>query len=67
MEAENSYTGESRHILSAFFTFVALDENDKPVDVPAVEPETDDEKRRFNNAEIRREGRLETRKKLSER
>jgi len=37
------------------------------VDVPAVEPETDDEKRRFNNAEIRREGRLETRKKLSER
>ena len=48
-------------------TVTLLDENDKPVDVPAVEPETNDEKRRFNNAEIRREGRLETRKKLSER
>lgn len=66
VEAENSYTGDSRHILSAFFTFVALDENDKPVDVPGVEPETDDQKRRFENAEIRREGRLATRKRLNE-
>jgi acyl-CoA hydrolase len=45
---------------------VALDENDKPIDVPAVKPETADQKRRFENAEIRREGRLETRKKLKE-
>ncbi len=67
VEAENSYTGECRHILSAFFTFVALDENDKPIDVPVVTPETEDQKRRFENAEIRRKGRLETRKKLSER
>ena len=66
VEAENSYTGESRHILSAFFTFVALDENDKPVDVPTAEPRTEDQQRRFKNAEIRREGRLETRKRLDE-
>ena len=66
VEAENSYTGDSRHILSAFFTFVALDENDKPVDVPAVEPQSTNQSRRFNNAQIRREGRLETRRKLSE-
>lgn len=65
VEAENSYTGDVRHILSAFFTFVALDEHDKPVDVPQVIPETDEQKRRYDNAEIRREGRLETRKKLS--
>ncbi len=65
VEAENSYTGECRHILSAFFTFVALDENDKPIDVSAVTPETADQKRRFENAEIRRKGRLETRKKLN--
>jgi acyl-CoA hydrolase len=67
VEAENSYTGESRHILSAFFTFVALDEGGKPVNVPGVSPQTEEEKRRFANAEIRREGRLETRKKLNER
>jgi acyl-CoA hydrolase len=66
VEAENSYTGESRHILSAFFTFVALDEHDRPVDVPAAEPRTEDQQHRFKNAEIRREGRLETRKRLDE-
>ncbi|WP_417543749.1 acyl-CoA thioesterase [Marinobacter sp.] len=63
--AENSYTGETRHILSAFFTFVALDENDKPTDVPAVVPEDRRQKRRFDNAEIRREGRLKTRAQLA--
>lgn len=66
VEAENRYTGESRHILSAFFMFVALDENDRPIYVPAVEPRTEDQQRRFKNADIRREGRLETRKRLNE-
>src|SRR6056297_3415463 len=54
VEAENSYTGDTRHILSASFTFVALDEDDRPVDVPEVIPETDEQKRRYDNAEIRR-------------
>src|SRR5690554_7930183 len=63
--AENSYTGETRHILSAFFTFVALDENDRPADVPAVIPETTKQRQRFENAEIRREGRLKTRAELA--
>ncbi|ERP95902.1 acyl-CoA thioester hydrolase [Marinobacter sp. ES-1] len=65
VEAENSYTGETRHILSAFFTFVALDEQGKPVDVPAAMPETPEQQRRFDNAEIRRAGRLKTREELS--
>ncbi|GGY75004.1 acyl-CoA thioesterase [Marinobacter zhanjiangensis] len=65
VEAENSYTGEVRHILSAYFTFVALDDDGKPVDVPAVTPETEDQKRRYDGAEIRREGRLSTRDRLS--
>ena len=65
VEAENSYTGETRHILSAFFTFVALDEQGKPEDVPQVIPETEDQKRRYAKAQIRREGRLRTRDELS--
>ncbi|ERS10032.1 acyl-CoA thioester hydrolase [Marinobacter sp. EN3] len=65
VEAENSYNGETRHILSAFFTFVALDEQGKPVDVPQVIPETEDQKRRYAKAQIRREGRLRTRDELS--
>lgn len=62
--AENSYTGDVRHILSAYFTFVALDADDKPVPVPPVLPETDDQQRRFDNAEIRREARLAMRGSL---
>ncbi|TVP54188.1 MAG: acyl-CoA thioesterase [Halomonadaceae bacterium] len=64
VRAENSYTGDQRHILSAFFTFVALDADDKPVPVPAVQPETDQQQRRFENAEIRRQGRLTMRNEL---
>ena len=62
--AENSYTGEERHILSAYFTFVALDKDDRPVDVPEVLPETDIQQRRYEDAEIRRKNRLTMRKEL---
>jgi acyl-CoA hydrolase len=64
--AENSYTGDVRHILSAYFTFVALDKEGRPVDVPAINPETDEQKRRFQDARIRRDARLAMRKELAE-
>jgi acyl-CoA hydrolase len=56
--AEDYRTKERKHIFSAYFTFVALDENKKPVRIPEVIPETDDEKRRYEEAEIRRQKRL---------
>ncbi len=52
--AENYRTREKRHILSAYFTFVAMDDQQKPTQVPAVMAQTPDEKRRYEEAEFRR-------------
>ena len=60
--AENSYTRESRHVVSAYLTFVALSDDGKPQAVPAVVPQSDQEKRRFEAAGKRREQRLAARK-----
>jgi acyl-CoA hydrolase len=56
--AENSHNGDSRHVVSAYLTFVALDDRGNPATVPAVVPGTDDEKRRFERAGLRRKARL---------
>lgn len=59
VSAEHYSTGETKHILSAYFTFVAVDEFLQPVEVPQVIPETPLEKRRFAEAEMRRKRRKE--------
>ena len=64
--AENSFIGEERHIVSAYFTFVALDESHRPTEVPDVLAESNEEIRRYAEAEIRRNARLRTRKELKE-
>jgi acyl-CoA hydrolase len=43
---------------SAFFTFVAVDQLGRPIDVPEVEPETDEEKELYAGALRRRQLRL---------
>ena len=56
--AEDSHTGETRHVVSAYLTFVALDDDGRPHFVPPVLPQTKAEERRFNEAGKRREQRL---------
>jgi acyl-CoA hydrolase len=58
VEAERRGGGVRRHLLSAYLTFVALDENAQPRRVPAVQPETDLERLRYEEAAIRRRSRL---------
>ncbi len=60
---EDLLTGELCHTSSAYLTFVAIDHNRKSVPIPQVIPETEDEKRRFEQASRRRAERLALRKK----
>ncbi|AUM11536.1 acyl-CoA thioesterase [Ketobacter alkanivorans] len=64
VDAENSFSGESKHIVSAYFTFVALDEDNRPCEVPDIQPMSEDEIRRYNGAQVRRDARLRTRESL---
>ena len=61
VEAENLQTGVRRHTNSCYLTFVAVDRNGRPVEVPQLVPETEDEIRRFEAAKARRRRRLEER------
>jgi len=60
--AENPLTGERRHTGSAYVTYVAIDSTGKPVRVPRIVPETEEEKRRFAEAQERRAHRVAVRK-----
>ena len=59
VEAENLLTGNRRHTNSAYLTFVAVDRNGRPIEVPPLAPETVEEVRRYKAAGERRRRRLE--------
>jgi acyl-CoA hydrolase len=61
VEAEELLTGRRRHTNSCYLTFVAVDRNGRPIEVPGLAPETANEKRRFQAAQQRRRIRLEER------
>lgn len=56
--AENLLTGVKRHTNSCYLTYVAIDENGRPVPVPPLIPETVEEKRRHRDAAARRARRI---------
>jgi len=52
---ENYHTESNQHVSSAYLTFVAVDATGRRVPVAPVIPETDEEKRRYEDALRRRE------------
>lgn len=58
VDAENPTTNEFFHTASAYLTFVALDSHGKPTQVPPIDAQTPEEKRRQKAAEARRANRL---------
>ena len=54
-----------RHVNSCFFTMIAVDDEGRPTKVPALSPQTADERRRFAEAELRRAMRREMERKFA--
>ena len=53
VEVENLITGDIKHTSSAYLTFVTLDKHGNRVVIPPVIPETETEKRRYEEAALR--------------
>ena len=58
VDAENIPAGKKISSNTAYFTFVAVDSNGSPVEIPEIEPETEEEKELFQGALRRRQLRL---------
>ena len=66
IESENPKTGIKEHTVSAYLTFVSLNENGRPQKIHSINPESQIELERFKKGEIRsrnRKDRLKTEKK----
>ena len=63
VEAENPFTGDTRHTSTAYLTMVAI-EDGEPVTAPRLLAESEDEQRRQREAEFRRSNRLAEREQL---
>lgn len=63
--AENPSTGETFHTASAYVTMVALDSNGRPCKIYSLQPESEDEQRRFEEAQQRRAARLKLKKEIA--
>jgi acyl-CoA hydrolase len=64
VESENVRTGEITHTSTAYLTMVSLTDEGEPRPVPAIEPQTDEERRRQREAQLRRDNRLRERDEI---
>lgn len=62
--AENIPSGTKFKSHSAFFTFVAVDQSGRPIDIPELVPETEEEKELYAGALRRRQLRLVLAKRM---
>jgi acyl-CoA hydrolase len=58
VDAEDIPSNQKMESNSAYFTFVAVDQLGRPIDVPEIEPETDEDREYFDGALRRRQLRL---------
>jgi acyl-CoA hydrolase len=58
VDAEDIPSGKKIESNNAYFTFVAVDQMGRPIDVPEIEPETEEEKIHYEGALRRRQLRL---------
>ena len=65
--SEETLTGVRRMTSLAYLTFVAVDRDSHRVSIPGLIPENDEDRRRAQEAEVRRTHRLAARKALEER
>ncbi len=65
VEKENVWTREHVHTSTAYLTMVAIDEDGRPTEIPAIVPETPDEQRRAREAQLRRDNRLAEREQIT--
>jgi len=61
VQSEDLNSGDRLHTASAYATFVALGPSGRPTTVPPLELETEEDRRRFREAEVRRAARLRER------
>lgn len=63
VQAENPITGERTHTNTAYLVYVALDDDRKPVSVPPLKAETEEEKQKMEQANERQQRRLKQNKR----
>jgi acyl-CoA hydrolase len=61
---EDPYSSRETIATTAHLTFVALDKGKRPTEVAPILPETEDEKRRYQNARLRVQARKELLRKM---
>jgi acyl-CoA hydrolase len=64
VESEDVRSRETAHTSTAYLTMVALDDEGRPAPVPALEPQTGEERRREQEAQLRRDNRLAEREAI---